>query len=104
MYLFSLSKKVVVGPAPAEANPFRRAVSVVPILRDWLPLPLVYEANPEAQYMTQESYCQMLCMALGSVSFLFDSIHKFNPLYQQSVKCQLLCPVRVNYLGRFFPY
>jgi hypothetical protein len=23
-------------------------------------------------------------MASGSVSFLFDSIHKFNPLYQQS--------------------
>jgi hypothetical protein len=21
-----------------------------------------------------------------------------------NVKCQLLCPVRVNYLGRFFPY
>lgn len=54
MYLFSLNKKVVVGPAPAEANPFRRAVSVVPILRDWLPLPLIYEANPEAQYMTQD--------------------------------------------------
>jgi hypothetical protein len=22
----------------------------------------------------------------------------------RNVKCQLLCPVRVNYLGRFFPY
>jgi hypothetical protein len=54
MNFFSLGKKVVVGPAPAEANPFRRAVGVVPILRGWLPLPIVYEANPEAQYMTQD--------------------------------------------------
>ena len=32
-------------PAPAEANPFRRAVFVVPILRAWLPLPLVVGEN-----------------------------------------------------------
>jgi hypothetical protein len=25
------------------------------------------------------SYCQMLCMASGSVPFLFDPIYKFNP-------------------------
>lgn len=54
MKFFSLGKKVVAGPAPAEANPFRRALFVVPILRDWLPLPLVYEANLKAQYMTQD--------------------------------------------------
>ena len=33
-------------PAPAEANPFRRAVFDVPILRVWLPLPLVAEGIP----------------------------------------------------------
>ncbi len=33
-------------PAPAEANPFRRAVFMVPILRTWLPLPLGTEKNP----------------------------------------------------------
>jgi hypothetical protein len=32
-------------PAPAEANPFRRAVFVVPILRAWLPLPLDTEKS-----------------------------------------------------------
>ena len=48
MYILSENKKVVVVPAPAEANPFRRAVFDVPILRAWLPLPLVVEANLEA--------------------------------------------------------
>lgn len=53
MYLMPENKKVEAKPAPAEANPFRRAVFVVPILRAWLPLPLNSEAILEAQSMTQ---------------------------------------------------
>ena len=53
MYLIPENKKVAAKPAPAEANPFRRAVFVVPILRAWLPLPLNSEAILEAQSMTQ---------------------------------------------------
>lgn len=70
MYFFSLGKKGVVGPAPAEANPFRRAVFVVPILRGWLPLPLVCEANLKAQYMKQD--CELspiYFFNLGGVKF-----------------------------------
>jgi hypothetical protein len=40
MYLLPEKKMVLAKPAPAEANPFRRAVFMVPILRAWLPLPL----------------------------------------------------------------
>ncbi len=46
MYFLVKGEMIVVGPAPAEANPFRRAFFVVPILRDWLPLPLVCGVNP----------------------------------------------------------
>ena len=53
MYLMPENKKVEVKPAQAEANPFRRAVFEVPILRAWLPLPLNSEAILEAQPMTQ---------------------------------------------------
>jgi len=53
MYLLSENEKVEAKPAPAEANPFRRAVYEVPILRAWLPLPLNSEAILEAQSMTQ---------------------------------------------------
>ena len=49
MYLMPENKKVEVKPAPAEANPFRRAFFEVPILRAWLPLPLVVEANLGAE-------------------------------------------------------
>jgi hypothetical protein len=61
MKFFSSGKKNVVGSAPEEANPFRRAVGVVPILKGWLPLPIVREANPEAQYMTQVYQLSPIC-------------------------------------------
>ena len=56
MYMCFLSKgeNIVAGPAPAEANPFRRAVFVVPILRAWLPLPIVCKTSPETQCMIQD--------------------------------------------------
>ena len=55
MYLLPEKKRILAEPAPAEANPFRRAVFVVPILRAWLPLPLSSEATLEAQPVTQNS-------------------------------------------------
>lgn len=48
MYLLPEKKRILAEPAPAEANPFRRAVFEVPILRAWLPLPLSSEATLEA--------------------------------------------------------
>ncbi len=50
MHILSKGEKIMAGPAPAEANPFRRAVFVVPILRDWLPLPLISEVNPATHW------------------------------------------------------
>jgi len=40
-----MMKTIYLRPAPAEANSFRRADFAVPILRNWLPLPLVAGAN-----------------------------------------------------------
>jgi len=48
MYSFPEDKRLLVGPAEAEPNPLRRAVFGVPILRAWLPLPLIGEVNLEA--------------------------------------------------------
>lgn len=48
MYMLPENERIAAEPAPAEANPFRRAVYVVPILRAWLPLPLVSAVNSEA--------------------------------------------------------
>jgi len=48
MYVLPENERTVHGPAPAEVNPFRRAVFVVPILRGWLPLPLAGEADLKA--------------------------------------------------------
>ncbi len=48
MYLFPENERTVAEPAPAEANPFRRAVFEVPILRAWLPLPLVVGGDLDA--------------------------------------------------------
>ena len=75
MYLIPENKKVEAKPAPAEANPFRRAVFVVPILRAWLPLPLNSEAILEAQPMTQNFENSLRCrlcgnQTLNTISFL----------------------------------
>lgn len=48
MYSFPEDKRLVVGPAEAEPNPLRRAVFGVPILRAWLPRPLIDEVHSEA--------------------------------------------------------
>lgn len=49
-----MMKTITEKPAPAEANPFRRADFVVPILRAWLPLPLVAEVNLRTGPLTQD--------------------------------------------------
>ena len=48
MYSFPENGKLVAEPAESKANPLRRAVFGVPILRAWLPLPLVDEVDSEA--------------------------------------------------------
>ncbi len=47
MYWLSEDGGIVAEPAEAEPNPFRRAVFRVPILRAWVPLPLVGEVNSQ---------------------------------------------------------
>ncbi|MCG8642308.1 MAG: hypothetical protein MI862_21460 [Desulfobacterales bacterium] len=64
------NKRVLVEPAPAEANPFRRAVFAMPILRAWLPLPLSGEATLEAQSMTQ-NFENSRTLILKSILWIF---------------------------------
>mgnify|MGYP001553494147 CR=1 FL=1 len=45
MYSLLENEKIAAETAPAEANPFRRAVFAVPILRAWLPHPLIGQAT-----------------------------------------------------------